>query len=358
MNTEDPPKPDDLNDFMRQVAEATAALFLMLEGVELIASRIVDGTRKPPTERGFGPSSMSIGFMSAHFGQGGFAPLDKDTDRMAQLAYLGWVSAVDGAWEKYRTNPPYDKQDEGLRRGQEADLLGDFHKIRNDLLKNRGVAQEKNSGKCTILKWFEDGEPMRLTTDHVLDFLHKLGGFPRARVSPDGRRMVSWIVDKEGQFPPDAARIVSFKSGIEAIPEDEGGGFALFLWIVFADGIAWTVLVDQADSPDELKKGLQALREPPVLDGFGAPISPSGEFMDVRATYMHAREALLRGNPPSVMGRFASSTIFNGRPSRLGFSFTSFGACDGLHSPGRGSRSSGGHCGSGSGSIDWNSFRS
>lgn len=302
MNTEDPPKSDDLNDFMRQVAEATSALFLLLEGVELVASRIVDGTRKPPTERGFGPSSMSIGFMSAHVEQGGVTPLDKYIDRMAQLAYLGWVSAVDGAWEKVRTNPPYDKKDEGLRHGQEATLLGDFHKMRNDLLKNRGVAQEENSGKCTILKWFEGGEPMRLTTGHVLDFLHKLGGYPLASVSPDGRRMVSWVVDKEGQIPPDALRIVSFECGIESVPDNKGGGFGLFLWIVFADGIAWTVLVDQADSPDELKKGLQALREPPRLDGFGAPILPSGEFMDIPATYMQARESLLRGNSPFSPG--------------------------------------------------------
>ena len=41
----------------------------------------------------------------------------------------------------------------------------------------------------------------------------------------------------------------------------------------------------------------------------------------------------------SVMGRFPSSTIFNRRPSRLDFSFTSSNACDGLHIPGRGSRS-------------------
>ncbi len=35
------------------------------------------------------------------------------------------------------------------------------------------------------------------------------------------------------------------------------------------------------------------------------------------------------GSLASVMGRFPSSTIFNRRPSRFAFSFTSFGACGG-----------------------------
>ncbi|MDE0432373.1 MAG: hypothetical protein OXH92_00050 [Bryobacterales bacterium] len=290
--------------------EATAALFLMLEGAELITSRIIDGTRKPPTERGFGPSSLSVGLTSARFGQGGFAPLDRDMDRLVQLAYVGWVSAVDGAWEKFRTNPPYDKRDKGLPHGMQADLLGDFHKIRNDLLKNGGVAQGKNSGKCNTLRWFEDGQPMRLTTDHVLDFLHKLGSYPLSSVSRDATTMVSSGLDKEGRVPPGALHVVSFKSGIEAIPEGRGSGFALFLWIVFADGIAWTVMVDHAESVDELKEGLRALRASPALVGFGAPRLPSGAFLDVPATYRQARESLLCGERPFAPGvpiRFRSN---------------------------------------------------
>lgn len=302
MKTEDPPKPDDVRDFMRQVMEATAALFLMLEGVELVTNRIVDGTRKPPTEMGFGPSSLSIGFNTAQFGPNGFAPLNRDMERMAQVAYVGWVSTVDGAWEKIRTNPPYDRRDKGLPHGLEANLLGDFHKIRNDLLKNRGVAQEKNCGRCKILKWFRDGDSMRLTTDHVLDFLHQLGGYPRTHYSHDLRLMVSWIIDREGRIPSNAWRVVSFKSGIEAIPEGRGSGYALFLWLVFADGITWTVLVDQADSADNLVDGLRALRESPPLDGHGAPMLPNGDFMDIPATYLAAREFLLAGNAPFSPG--------------------------------------------------------
>ena len=94
---------------------------------------------------------------------------------MVQLAYLGWIAAVDGTWEKYRSNPPHDGS---LPYGQEATLFGGLHKVRNDFLKNRGVAQVRNCGRCTVLEWFSDGDEIRFTLNHVFEFLHLLGGIP------------------------------------------------------------------------------------------------------------------------------------------------------------------------------------
>ena len=77
--------------------------------------------------------------------------------------------------------------------------------------------------------------------------------------------------------------------------------------------------------------------------GFRQFSPPGGRTFpgDLRLTGVALRETIISasntqvscsvGSPDSVMRRFPSSTNFNSRPSRLGFSSTSFGACDGLY---------------------------
>ena len=278
-----------------RVLTATSELLYLLEAVEGIAAQFRTGVRKVSLHQGFAPAMLSVELRTSIDN----TPLTTDewlgpNGRMVQLAYLGWIAAVDGAWEKYRTNPPYEKSSTELRRGQQADRFGDLHKIRNDLLKNAGIAQDKNCGKCAFLKWFEPGERIHLSVDHVLEFLFHLGGCLRNHTSADGTRSVDWCLRKKPETVP---RIIANRVSIEPLPEDRGTGFALLISILFADGIVWAVEVRRAHRREELAAEAEALRAAPV-DRFGAVIHPRIGRMNVPETYSGAWEALQRGEVP------------------------------------------------------------
>ena len=56
--------------------------------------------------------------------------------------------------------------------------LGDFRRIRHDIIHCQGVATDKNSGKCEVFQhWVEIGKPIAITTEYVyelVDALHLL----------------------------------------------------------------------------------------------------------------------------------------------------------------------------------------
>lgn len=91
----------------------------------------------------------------------------------AQMAYKGWVAEVYGLWENRLRNELKDIHGEGAIR-PEMQVFGDLRHIRNDLLHN-GTASPEESGRCSILDWFEPGERIVLGTRHVLDFLNQTG---------------------------------------------------------------------------------------------------------------------------------------------------------------------------------------
>jgi len=66
------------------------------------------------------------------------------------------------------------------------DLFGDLRLLRNDIVHHNGIATSGNSGRCVLLKWFAEGEAMRMTLEllaQLLDLLQEwvrsLGGIPR-----------------------------------------------------------------------------------------------------------------------------------------------------------------------------------
>lgn len=282
-------------EYLMQVFESTNQLFFLLEAVELLAVQVAAGGRSQDFTRAFIPSSLGIGIRSAipnvtvsmndEIGCEG---------RLVQLAYQGWIAAVDGAWEKYRTQPPYDPTG-SLKHGQQADLFGDLHKIRNDVLKHRVKATRANTGKCKVLRWFQPGDDMRFSLTHVLDFLHHAGCYMRPVVAEDGSLIVQWdVCDREAQ----TKRIISNRVNIETIPKEKGGGFGLFISMMFADGVQWTVEVKRADNPDDLTDFARNVRNAP-LDEYGAIIIPDGfGRMDVESTYRLARASLRDGQVP------------------------------------------------------------
>lgn len=275
-------------EYLMQVFESTNQLFFLLEAVELLEAQVAAGARPRHSERAFIPSPLCIGINSA-------IPSDKIgyEGRLVQLAYQGWVAAVDGAWEKYRTKPPHDPTG-SLRHGQQADLFGDLHKIRNDVLKHRAKATRDNTGKCKALKWFRPGDDMRFSLTHVLEFLHHAGCYMRPIVAEDNSLIVQWDVQERAIKK---TRVISNRINIEAIPEDKGGAFGLFISMMFADGVQWAVEMRRADNPGDLTDFAEEIRNA-QLDEDGAPIVPGFGRMNIRATYRSAITKLRGGYVP------------------------------------------------------------
>ena len=183
---------DPIVDFMTLAMESTHKLFYLLEGVEATYHRYLrDGV-----ERGFGhahgPSRLVV--VPASFVYDRRFTFDKEyglEGRLAQLAYVGWVAEVYGNWEKWRKKHPSWKK--GMS-GIKTDLMAELGWMRDDLLHNSSVAQEKNTGRCEVLKWFNPGDQMVFRLDHVLEFLHHLGAWPQGYASHETNRYVHWVV--------------------------------------------------------------------------------------------------------------------------------------------------------------------
>lgn len=104
----------------------------------------------------------------------------------AQMAYTGWVVTVyDQISETCYRNELADSFGERAIR-PEMDVLGDLRHIRNDLLHNGGTARARHCGRCSVLKWFKDGDRMVFDTRHVFDFLNQMGILSLNSVFTDG----------------------------------------------------------------------------------------------------------------------------------------------------------------------------
>lgn len=158
--------------FLHEVRETTSMLKYALAGIEVYRQNCSSGLRVsiPPPKPCFCLSSELSGVDYHHF--------LRSTGSAAQLVYKGWVDHVYGLWENTYRNDSHtvlkDLADDAIR--PEADVLGDFRHIRNDLV-HGGVATPSRSGSCDVLKWFSAGEKIVLNFNHVLDFLNQIGAF-------------------------------------------------------------------------------------------------------------------------------------------------------------------------------------
>ena len=282
--------------FMVEVLHFTSELFYVLDAAETLQRSLDSGLREyDPLNRGFGPSSLRVKLTDNSPGQYTLASRYGPNGSMVQIAYVGWVAAVAGAWEKCRQKPPFDKNLSNLPRGIQASLFGDLQRIRNDLLKNGGVC--KNAGNCTELRWFQAGERMHMRVEHVLDYLHRMGSYLRSQMSWKDQRSITWCYD-EAKGSVGQRGIISNRVGIEEIPGSDEKEFGLFISMVFDDGVAVAALLRKAPTREALQDEYQAALEAPT-DGRGALV-PSGP--DVSRTYEEACKILARGEAPFDAG--------------------------------------------------------
>jgi len=226
-------------DFLYKSVLATCKLLYLLESVQTAPDLKSDSLD-------FAPCPLSVALE--------FRPVKKAPDpasiwgvegMLVQLAYVGWMAEIDGVWTKYRESKPHG--DSGiLKHGIEMELMGDFRKIRNDIVKNGAIAQGR-TGNCKVLNWFKQGESIILRVRHVIDFLHKLGAWYGSDMLHT--RTSSWL---RWRFRADGWRsstIVSHRVEIE----QQDGVWLLLLSVAFADGVCGCYAIETAKTVDELK---------------------------------------------------------------------------------------------------------
>ena len=105
-----------------------------------------------------------------------------------QLAYKGWVEQVYNiVWDSQHRNKLRDSLEGSEIIRPEMDAIGDFRRIRNDLIHGHGIARSRETGKCKVLKWFNPGEVILLRVGHVYDFLNQMGMLSSFPVSADDK---------------------------------------------------------------------------------------------------------------------------------------------------------------------------
>lgn len=93
------------------------------------------------------------------------------------MRHLGqqWLVLVVSHWEDHfrQRFAEYD----GLSKKSEFKdpVFGDLNKMRNDVVHHRGIATDRNTGRCEELRWFEPGETIHIMPIHVADFMDYLG---------------------------------------------------------------------------------------------------------------------------------------------------------------------------------------
>ena len=268
--------------FIRPVLEHTEQLFAILEWADHATARPEafigdDG----PT--GHCPSEMSVSLVSIPVDALISAVTEAAAEgRLTQFAFKGWIALVAGVWEGFRQAKPLHDRATGPSKGMLTPLYGDIQKIRNDVLKNNGVA--KNAARCELLKWFDKGETIRFKVDHVLEILYCIGQPLRSYLLMDVHRRavhaLGWRVRSSSQAPTPALhgtrqprwRVVSTLTMVEE-SKHEGVGYDLGLSIMFADGGGGGFLIESSNEHQRLMKRKEAIERAPK-DHYGCPVIP------------------------------------------------------------------------------------
>lgn len=224
--------------FLYAVTEVTAALFYLLQGVEIASCLYLESSEEQGSQQGYitGPVLSHLRTFPAVSTTG--PDMLGTNGEAVQLAFRGWVVDIYGKWEKSRSETRKLLGDKGIR--PEVDCMGDFRHIRHDLIHN-GSATNEHSGKCKVLKWFKPGERMILTTDHIFDFLNQMGliTLPLRMNGPTGERIVSWMLLPDAARPTsleeEHIRLVSIRMDVDT--DGEQGSRRYMLSCVFSDGI-------------------------------------------------------------------------------------------------------------------------
>ena len=163
-----------------------------------------------------------------------------------QIAFKGWVEQVYNIiWERqfrgesYKSlQLPSDLQETATldKCCPKMDVIGDLRRIRNHLI-HTGVATRSLTRNCKVLKWFQPGDLMVFSLDHVFDFLNQIGFMTSARFSDTEGSMAQFLarsnLDKIARDAHDK-RIISVRQWANNL---EDGSERHLTSVVFEDGV-------------------------------------------------------------------------------------------------------------------------
>ena len=225
-------------DFLYDVTKTTVALFYLLQGME-IASHVYVSSPEEKSRPQLTVEGPRLTFLKT-FPSVSTTGLDMlgPSGGAVQLAFKGWVADVYDKWEKSRTKTRRLLGDEGIC--PEVGCMGDFRHIRDDLI-HSGSATKEHSGKCKVLRWFEPGQRMMVTTDHVFDLLNQMNliTLPIQLSGPVGQRILSWVLAPDAAKPTpsekEQIRLVSARMDVDA--DGQGSSRRYMVSCVFSDGV-------------------------------------------------------------------------------------------------------------------------
>jgi hypothetical protein len=99
--------------------------------------------------------------------------LDADGPVVRQLGQQ-WVVMVASQWNDHYRARIADAH--GVAKNDIAEpVMADINRMRNDIIHHRGLATAANTGRCEVLRWFTDSEPIHVMPAHIAAFMDRFG---------------------------------------------------------------------------------------------------------------------------------------------------------------------------------------
>ena len=289
------------NSFLYEVNKATIALMYLLQGMEAARNSELDSYVEVDTGQDLRGSlspkvpNVDIPLVIAGKSTDIIGLIERGGDA-EQLAFKGWVEQVYSCiWESSFRNEMKDRSYGTDVIRPLSGPIGDFGYIRNDLVHNRGVATTKETGRCTVLKWFEPGQPIVLSMRHVFDFLNHMGLMTQmAGFTQDGISC-GWIVLPEMEQSLNSRPIPNLVSVTTALVRQlDDGTIHYAVRVVFENGVFVNIPVDCPPDGKSIQQRIKGV-EGTNIDRDGNLRFPNGHVITPESLYKEAVDVMVGG---------------------------------------------------------------
>ena len=297
--TEEHRNPSAIESFTYAVNLATASLFYLLQGMkEVRSSELPLYNSVPENQKAhhcnfpkFPSKGLKPVLVGPEMNPNEFLAPNGEIE---QLALQGWLEKVYNIiWDsQHRKNLKEELEGPGTIPPVIAPM-GDLRRIRNDIVHKNGVSSKEGVGKCTVLKWFNPGDPIILEVRHVLDFLNQMGMISSNPVPIIARNRIGWMshVCNEATLRNihPTPQLISVR--VSLVKGMENGGSFFGVSVVFENGVFQNIPVNYpADGKSPSERYDRMLTT--CIDGNGDLRIPGAAFVDRATLYNQAIDVL------------------------------------------------------------------